>query len=86
MGFLDRGRGTLPPVTHHAAILVKRVRDYRMLAKRLAADIGEAGFFQTGVATGAAVYDSQLRKPYLLDAIVIVKTALERDRVSTAPN
>jgi hypothetical protein len=50
------------------------------------ADIGEAGFFQTGVASGAAVDDSQLRKPYLLDAIVIVKVALERDRVSTAAN
>src|ERR1019366_1081073 len=84
MGFLDCGRRALPTVTHHAAELVKRVRDYRMHAERLCADIGKTGFFQSHVAGGAAIYDSELRKPYLLDAVVEV--ALQCDGVSPAPN
>ena len=71
VGFLDGGRRALSAVTHHAAELVERVRDYRMPAEGLGnVDIGEAGFFQSGVAGGAAIYDSELRKPDLLDASV----------------
>ena len=86
MGFLDGGRRTLSTVTHHAAELVKRVRDYRMPAERLCADIGKTGFFQSDVAGGAAIYDSQLRKPDLLDPVVVLEMALQCDRVSPAPN
>src|SRR5208282_911454 len=84
MGFLARGRWTLPAVAHHAAELVKRVRDYRMLAERLCADVGQTRFLQSGVASGAAIDDSELRKPDLLDSVVEV--ALQCYRLSTAPN
>ncbi len=53
-----------------------------MAAEGLRADIGEAGFFQSDVAGGAAIYDSELRKPDLLDAIVLVKVALQGYRFS----
>src|SRR5271157_5346324 len=86
MGFLDDGRRALPTVTHHAAELVKRVRDYRMPAKRLCADIGKTGFLQSDVAGGAAIHDSELRKPDLLDSLVFVEVTLQCDRLSTAPN
>ena len=84
--FLDGGRGALPTVAHHAAKLVKRVRDYRMPAERLGADIGKTGFFQSDVAGGAAIDDSELRKPDLLDAVVFVEVALQGYRVSTGLN
>ncbi len=86
VGFLDGGRRTLPTVTHHAAKLVKRVRDYRMAAEGLCADIGKTRFFQSNVAGGAAIDDSELRQPDLLDAVVFVKVALQRHRVSPALN
>ena len=82
--FFDGGRRALPTVTHHAAVLVERVRNHRMLAKRLRTDIGQTRFFQSGVASGAAIDDSDLRQPDLLDPIVIVKVALQCDRVSAA--
>jgi len=72
VGFFDRGRSALPTVTHHAAKLVRRVRDCRMLAERLCADIGKTGFFQSDVAGGAAIDDSEPRKPDLLDPVVEV--------------
>src|SRR5260370_10701616 len=84
VGFFDGGRRPLSTVTHHAAELVKRVRDYRMHTERLGADIGETGFFQSGMAGGTAIDDSELRKPYLLDAVV--EMALQRYRLSPAPN
>ena len=84
VGFLDGSRSALPTVTHHAAELVKRVRDYRMPAKRLCADIGKTGFFQSDVAGGAAIYNSELRQPDLLDSVVEV--SLQCYRVSPAPN
>ena len=86
VGFLNGGRRALPTVTHHAAELVKRVRDYRMLAERLGADIGKTRFFQSDVASGAAIDDSELRQPDLLDSVVVVEVALQRDRVSAAAN
>lgn len=86
MRLLDGGRGALPTVTHHAAELVKRVRDYRMLAKRLCADVGKTGFFQSGVAGGAAIDDSEGRKPDLLNPVVLVEVALQCDRISATPN
>ena len=84
VSFLDGGRSALPAVTHHAAELVRGVRDYRMPAERLRADIGKAGFFQSDVAGRAAIDDSELRKPDLLDPVVEV--ALQCDRVSPRPN
>src|SRR5208282_3095374 len=85
VGLLDGGRRALPAVTHHAAELVKRVRDYRMPAERLRkVGIGQARFFQSGVAGGAAIYDSELRNPDLLDSVVEV--ALQSYRFSPAPN
>ena len=82
--FLDGGGSALPTVTHHAAKLVRGVRDYRVRAERLRADIGKTGFFQSDVAGGAAIDNSELRKPDLLDSVVEV--ALQRDRVSPGPN
>ncbi len=76
--------GPLPTVTHHAAELVERVRNYRMQTERLGADIGQTRLFQSDVAGGAAIHDPKLRKPYLLDALV--KVALQRYRLSPAPN
>ena len=84
VGFLDRGRSALPAVAHHAAKLVGGVRDSRMLTERLRADIGEAGFFQSDVASSAAIDDSELRKPDLLDPVVEV--ALQCDGISPGPN
>src|ERR1039458_6000222 len=86
VGFLDGGRRSLPAVTHHAAELVERVRDYRMLTERLGADVGKTGFFQSNVAGGTAIHDSELRKPDLLDSIVFVKVALQAYRVSATCN
>jgi hypothetical protein len=86
VSLLDGGRGALPTVTHHAAELVERVRDYRMPTERLGADIGKTGLFQSDVAGGTAIYDSELRKPDLLDSIVFVKVALQGYRVSAAHN
>jgi hypothetical protein len=58
-------------MTHHAAELVERVWDYRMPAEGLGkVGIGQARFFQSGVTGSAAVYDSELWNPYLLDAVV----------------
>ena len=87
VGFFDGGRWALPAVAHHAAELVKRVRNHRMLAERLRADIGQTGFFQSDVAGGAAIHDSELRQPDLLDAVVSWKwrcsvTASPRPRIS----
>jgi len=82
---LDGGRGALPAVTHHAAELVERVRDYRMPAEGLGkVGIGQARFFQSGVTGGAAVYDSKPGKPDLLDSVV--EMALQGYRFSPAPN
>src|SRR5208283_1867247 len=86
VGFLDRGGGTLPTMTHYAAVLVQRVWNDRMPAERLCADIGKSCFLQSNVAAGAAIHDSELRQPDLLDSIVVVETAFERDRVSAVPN
>src|SRR5437588_4798293 len=58
VGFLDSGRSTLPSVTHYAAELVRRVRDHRMPAERLSANVGEAGFFQPDVTGSTAIDDS----------------------------
>src|ERR1700680_4849375 len=84
MRFLDGGRRALPTVTHHAAELVGGVRDYRVPAERLCADIGKTGFFQSDVASSTAIHDSELRKPDLLDPAVEV--ALQCDGVSPGPN
>ena len=84
VSFFHGSRSALPAVTHHAAKLVGRVRDHRMAAEWLCADIGETRFFQSHMARGAAIDDSDLRKPYLLDAVVEV--TLQRDRVSARPN
>ena len=73
VGLFDGGRRALPTVTHYAAELVQRVRDYGMPTKRLGkVGIGQARFFQSGVAGGAAIYDSEARKPDLLDSVVEV--------------
>ena len=82
VGFLDGGRRALPAVTHHAAKLVERVRHYRMPPKRLGADIGETGFFQPDVAGGAAIHDSELRQPDLLDSVVVAEVALQGNRIA----
>ena len=84
VGFLDGGRRALPTMTHDAAELVERVRNNRMLAERLGADIGKTRFFQSDVAGGAAIDDSELRQPDLLDSVVVVEVALQCDRVSPA--
>jgi hypothetical protein len=70
-------------VTHYAAKLVKRVRDDGMPPKRLYADIGKTGFFQSGVARGAAIYNSELRQPDLLDPGVPIKVALQGYSISS---
>ena len=86
VGFLDCGRGALSAVTHHTAELVERMRDHRMATERLSADIFKAGFFQSDVAGGAAIYDSELRQPDLLDPIVFAKVALQGYRFSATCN
>ncbi len=84
MRFLDGGCCALSTVTHDATKLVRSVRDYRVGTKRLGADIGETGFFQSDVASGAAIDDSELRKPDLLDSVVEV--APQCDCVSSGPD
>jgi hypothetical protein len=71
-------------MTHHATELVQRMRDYWMRPKWLGADIGKTGFFQSDVTGGAAIDDSELRKPYLLQPTVEV--APQRHRVSSRPH
>ncbi len=82
--FFDGGRRALPAMTHHTAELVRGVRNHRVPAEWLGADIGQTGFFQSHMAGGAAIDDSQLRKPDLLDSVM--KVALQRDRVSPVAN
>ena len=85
--FLDGGRGALPTVAHHATELVKGMRNYRMAAERLGnVGIGQARFFRSDVAGGAAIDDSELRKPDLLGVVVFVKVPLQCYRVSTGLN
>src|SRR5208337_3609958 len=86
VGFLDRCRRPLPTVTHHAPELVKCVRNCRMPAEWLGADIGKTRLLQPNVAGGASIDDSDLRKPYLLDPVVLVKPALQCNRISPARN
>src|SRR5208283_4561740 len=86
VGFFDSGRRALPTVTHHAAVLIQRMWNRRVLAERLRADVRKARFLQSDVAAGAAINDSKLRQPDLLDSIVVVEAAFERDRISAAPN
>src|ERR1035438_3223691 len=81
MGFFDSGCLALPTVTHHATILVQRVRDRRMHPERLRADVRQAGFFQSHVAGSAAIDDSKLRKPDLLEAIVLAEMTLQGYRI-----
>src|SRR5579863_10211407 len=78
------GSSTLSAMTHHAAKLVRRMWDYRMAAERLRADIGKARFFQSHVTSSAAIDDSELQKPYLLDSVMEV--TLQRDRVTARAN
>src|SRR5271165_1706302 len=84
VSFFDGSCSALSAVTHHAAKLVGGVRDHRVLAEGLSADVGETGFFQSDVAGGAAIDDSELRKPDLLNPAVEV--ALQCDRVSARAN
>ena len=51
-----------------------------MLAKGLNANVVQARFFQSHVATGAAVGDAEFGQPDLLNAAL--KMALERDRIA----
>ena len=55
-----------------------------MPAERLGADVAKTGFFQSDMACSAAIDDSELRKPDLLDSVVEV--ALQCDCVSARPN
>lgn len=71
-------------MTHYTTELFRGVRDYRMPAEWLCGDIGKTRFLQSHVASGAAINNSKLRKPDLLDPAVEV--ALQRDRVSPRPN
>src|SRR5271157_2525461 len=77
VSFLDRGRGALPAVAHHTAELIERMRNRRMASKWLGADIGQTRFFQSDVASGTAIHNSKLRKPDLLDSVVLVEVALQ---------
>ena len=86
VGFLDRGRGALAAMAHYATELVQCVRDYWMAAEGLSANIFEAGFFQSDVAGGTSIHDSELRQPDLLDAIVFAKVALQGYRFSATCN
>ena len=86
VGFLNSSCRTLSAMTHDATELVERVRYCRMLAEWLRADIGQGRFFQAGVAGGAAIHDSELRQPDLLDSVMVVKVALQCDRVASVAN
>jgi hypothetical protein len=78
------GRGALPTMAHRASELVEPVRNHRMLAEGLRAHIGEAGFFQTNVATRATVDYAEVGQPDLLNTSL--EMALERDRIAAVAN
>ena len=68
----DRGCGALSAVADGAAELVELVRNRRMRAKWLSRNVSERGFFQPNVATRAAIDDSEIWQPYLLNAALEV--------------
>ena len=76
MGLGNRGGRTLSAMAHCAAELIELVRDRRMRAIGLVGNVGEAGLFQSDVATGAAVDYAEFGQPDLLNAAVEV--ALQR--------
>ena|SRR6266581_5848337 len=84
VGFLDGSGSALSAMTHDAAELINVVRVHGMPAKRLQADVRQAGFFHSNVASGAAIDDPQFRKPDLLNSVV--EMPLEGYGVSTFPN
>jgi hypothetical protein len=48
-----------------------------MPPKWLGADIAHTRFFQSDVASGTAIHNSELRKPDLLDAVMLIEVALQ---------
>ena len=84
VGLFDGGRSALPTVTHDAAELLRGVRNHRMAAERLRGDVAKAGLFQSDVAGGATIDNSEPGKPDLLDPVVEV--SLQGDRVSPGAN
>ncbi len=84
VGFFDGSRNSLAAVAHHAAELVDVMGNNGMFAEWLHADVGQTGFFQSDVASGAAVHDTEFRMPYLLDAPL--KMALQGDGFTSAAN
>src|SRR5579863_7201476 len=60
--------GTLSTMAGRASELIQIVRNYRMFPIRLHGHIGQAGFFQTHMATGTSVNHAQLGQPDLLNS------------------
>jgi len=74
--FAERGGRALSTMADRASELVELVRDHGMRAEWLVGNIGEAGLFQSHVATGAAVDHAEFGQPDLLNAALEV--ALKR--------
>src|SRR5271165_3110399 len=63
----DRGGGPLATMTNYAAKCSQRMRNYRMTAERLRRHICEACFSQSFMACCAAIDDTKVRQPHLLN-------------------
>ena len=84
MRFGHSGRSALAAVADRASELVESMRYYGMLPERLRVHIGEAGFFQTNMATGAAVDHSEIGQPDLLNPSL--KMALQGHSIAAIAN
>src|SRR5215472_7689975 len=80
MCLLGRGCGALAAMTHHTSELLSGVGNDGVLAVRLQTNIPEARFFQSNMATAAAIGDAQFGMPDLLDPRL--EMALQGDSIA----
>src|SRR5215467_3659424 len=61
------GRRALAAMALRASELIQKVRNHWMFAVWLYGNVSEARLFQSDMATGAAINDTQIRQPHLLN-------------------
>src|ERR1022692_1643150 len=76
--------GALAAMAEGASELVELMWNHGMRSERLLVYVGEAGFFQSHVATGAAVNHAEVGEPDLLNPSL--EMALQRDRIAAVGN
>src|ERR1017187_5560533 len=84
VSFGHGGRNALSAMAYRASELLELMWNHGMRAEGLHVHVGEAGFFQTNVATRAAVDHAEFGQPDLLDPSL--EMPLQGDRKSTRLN